>query len=136
MSVTPRELFLTLAGLLMAMCSAIEVSADESGSSTPKGSSPPRDPISNPMVETAIRKSMKKSTGKLTQKDLNEVTRLVLANSKITDQGLKQVSSLPNLSSLALAFCTEITDAGLKPLLQCKQLTTLSLISTNITDVA
>lgn len=95
---------------------------------------PERSPVSCPIVEKAIRNSLNRPTGKSTQADLNGVTRLVPSNTKVTDQGLSQVASLPKLSSLALTLCPEISDAGFKPLLQCKKLTTLSLVSTNVTD--
>lgn len=130
----PRELYLSLTAILMATSSTFALFADEPATPSSAQSPPERSPVSCPIVEQAIRNSLQSPTGKLTQADLNGVTRLVLANTKVTDQGLIQVASLPNLTSLALALCPEISDAGLKPLLQCKKLTTLSLVSTNITD--
>jgi hypothetical protein len=90
--------------------------------------------LSDSIVEKAIRKSIKKPNGDLNQADLEKVTHLVLANTGVTDAGLKELPKLPNLSSLALAFCRNVTDAGLKHVAMCEQLTTLSLVFTKVTD--
>jgi hypothetical protein len=94
--------------------------------------SPPVNTI--PIVEKAIRESLKKPTGELTVADLASVTVLNLAETKITDAGLKEVAKMQNLTGLSLGY-TEITDAGIKELAKLQNLTSLSLsYSYNITD--
>ena len=79
--------------------------------------------IANPIVEKAVRKSLKKPTGELTKADLEKVTILVLYLTKITDAGLKEVAKLQQLTVLVL-YRTKITDAGVaelrKALPKCK----------------
>ena len=48
--------------------------------------------IADPIVEKAVRKSLKKPGGKPTEADLEKVLRLSLSNTKITDAGLKKVA--------------------------------------------
>ena len=67
--------------------------------------------ISDTIVETAIRKSLEKPEGKLTEADLGKVTRLNLAYIKITDAGLKEVAKLQKLFNLQL-YDTKITKTG------------------------
>ena len=55
--------------------------------------------IADPIVEKAIRKSLKKPTGELTKADLEKVTRLSLKNNQLTD-----VSALANLTQLEWLF--------------------------------
>ncbi len=93
--------------------------------------------ISDPIVEKAIRKELKKPTGELTKADLEKVTLLGLDGNQITDAGLKEVAKLQQLKVLNLGD-TDITDAGLKDLAKFKQLEGLVLDGTKITkaDVA
>ena len=89
----------------------------------------------DPVVELAIRKELKKPAGKLTKKYLEEVTRLVLNDTKkVTDAGLKEVAKLRQLKGLYLEG-TDITDAGLKEVTKLKQLNFLALNLTQITDL-
>ena len=53
--------------------------------------------IADPIVEKAIRKSLKKPQGELTKTDLAKVTRLNLVGTKITDAGVAELQkALPN----------------------------------------
>ena len=69
--------------------------------------------ITNPIVEKAIRQSIKKPEGELTEEDFEKVTILSLFGTKGTDAVLKEVAKLQNLNYLELRE-TKITDAGLK----------------------
>ena len=115
--------------------------------------------ITNPIVEKAVRTSLKKTEGELTKADLEKVTELnfALAGIKITDavlkevtkctqltylnfnegqitaEGLKEVAKLQKLETLGLSS-TGVTDAGLKEVAKCTQLTYLNLMNTKITD--
>ena len=52
--------------------------------------------INNPIVEKAIRKSLKKPAGELTKADLEKVTELSLSDNKLTEvpKGLKKLTQL------------------------------------------
>jgi len=89
--------------------------------------------IADPIVEKAVREELEKPEGKLTEADLEKVTELTLANTKITDAGLKEVAKLQNLADLFL-YHTKITDAGLKEVAKLQKLTRLILYHTRITD--
>ena len=67
--------------------------------------------IADPIVEKAVRASLKKPEEELTEADLEKVTRLDLAGTKITDAGLKEVAKMQNLTRLILNG-TKITRAG------------------------
>ena len=88
--------------------------------------------IADPIVEKAIRRSLNKPTGELTEADLEKVTRLFLNGAQITDAGLKEVAKLQNLTRLYLSD-TKITDAGLKDVAKLQQITVLYLQGTKIT---
>ena len=54
--------------------------------------------IANPIVEKAIRKSLKKPTGELTEADLEKVKELYLGVNKLTDvKGLEKFTQLKTL---------------------------------------
>ena len=114
-------------GLLVAGCGKKQTTNTNEGNNTPKADpkevevknqDPPKaDPkklIANPIIEKAIRKSLKKPTGELTKSDLEKATELTLSATRITDKGLKEVSKLENLTELNLYSCGHITDTGLK----------------------
>ena len=82
-------------------------------------------PNSDPIIEKAVRKQLKKPTGKLTKVDLEYVTVLDLSGTQISDTGLKEVAKLKRLIRLYLSN-TKITDADLKELSKLKQLKWLS----------
>lgn len=65
------------------------------------------------IVESEIRNRIGKHTGELTKEDLEKVTVLILADTQITDTGLKEVAKLKQLKGLWL-HRSKITDAGLK----------------------
>ena len=88
-----------------------------------------------PIVEKAVRKSLKKPKGKLIEGDLAKVTELYLAGTKITDEDLKSLSKVKNLELLALQG-TQISNAGLKEVAKLRKLRSLGLNGTKITDGA
>ena len=88
--------------------------------------------IADRVVERAVRKSLKKPEGKLTEADLGKVTSLNLGRTQITDEGLKEVAKLQNLKLLFLSR-THITDAGLKELAKFQKLEILWLPGTQVT---
>ena len=47
--------------------------------------------ITDPIVEKAIRKSLNKPTGELTEADLEKFRRLEMASTKITDAGVAEL---------------------------------------------
>jgi len=89
--------------------------------------------IADPIVEKAVRESLKKPTGELTEADLEKVTVVYFNGTKITDAGLKELAKLQQLERLSLRD-TQITDAGLKEMAKFKQLERVYLGSPNITD--
>ena len=109
--------------------------AEANATVTPKPESPKAVTvnITNPIVEKAIRKSLEKPEGKLTEADLAKVTSLNLSDTQITDAGLNEVAKLQQLTDLYLDY-TKITDAGLKEVAKMKQLEWLGLHYTKITD--
>ena len=88
--------------------------------------------IADPIVEKAVRKSLKKPEGKLTKADLAKVTELYLYRTKTTDAGLEEVAKLQQLEELWL-HNTKITDVGLKDVDKLQQLTNLFLTNTKVT---
>jgi internalin A len=104
------------------------------GCASPAFISDPSNP-QNIIVEKAIRETLKKPKGELTKADLVKVTSLNLANSHITDEGLKQVATLKNLTRLSLVNCKQYSDVGLKEVAKLKNLTYLNLASAEITEV-
>ncbi|SVE18526.1 uncharacterized protein METZ01_LOCUS471380, partial [marine metagenome] len=76
--------------------------------------------IADPIVEKAVRKSLKKPTGELTKADLEKVTRLILYNNKLTSvKGLEKLTKLEWLN-LPNNQLTDVT--GLEKLTQLKYL--------------
>ena len=71
--------------------------------------------------------------GKLSEQELQKIEELELHNTKITDEGLKEVAKLQKLWLLILRD-TKITDTGLKEVAKLQELDTLSLDGTKITD--
>ena len=98
-------------------------------------SAPPADEklIADAIVEKAIRRSLKKPEGELTEADLEKVIRLDLDRTQITDVGLKDVAKLQQLRYIDLTE-TQITDAGLKEVAKLQKLEGLNLRETQITD--
>jgi Leucine-rich repeat (LRR) protein len=108
------------------------------------------------VVESAVRRAAEKPKGALTKADYEKVTRLNLAASIVTRRAFESLAKLSKLSYLQLpqftrdrdfvdvAKCkqltslhlrrTEITDEGLKEVAKLQQLTTLELTNTDITD--
>ena len=109
--------------------------------------------INNPVVEKAIRKSLKKPAGELTKADLEKVTELSLSDNKLTqvpkglekltqlerlhlhDNQLTSMKGLENLTQLKSLYLydnqlTEVT--GLENLTQLKE---LGLGENQLTDV-
>ncbi len=90
----------------------------------------------NVIIEKEIRAHLEKPTGELTKADLDKVPSLSLTYTTITDEGLKEVVKLQNLTILYLSD-TKITDAGLKDVAKLQQLKYLYLNgSSKITNAA
>ena len=71
--------------------------------------------IADPIVEKAIRNVLGKPVGRLTESDLKRTRALMLNNTQITDEGLKDVAKLQNLTGLDLSR-TQVTKAGVAEL--------------------
>ena len=71
--------------------------------------------ITDPIVEKAVRKSLKKPEGELTEADLGNVIELILADTQITDEGLKEMAKLQKLKMLRIRG-TKVTKAGVAEL--------------------
>ena len=89
--------------------------------------------IADPIVEKTVRRLIKKPVGRLTEADLEKVTKSFLGRTDITDAGLKDVAKLQQLEGLWLTG-TKITNAGLKDVAKLQKLTRLGLRETEITD--
>ena len=89
--------------------------------------------IADAIVEKAVRKSLKKPDGKLTESDLEKIDYLSWRLTKITDKGLKDVAKLQNLTHLNVSG-SKITDAGLKEAAKLQKLKYLWLDDTKVTD--
>ncbi|SVC26935.1 uncharacterized protein METZ01_LOCUS279789, partial [marine metagenome] len=87
----------------------------------------------NAIVEHAIREALEKPEGELITKADLEKVRYLQVTDDLTDEGLKEVAKLQQLTGLSL-YDTKITDAGLKDVAKMKQLEYLGLASTQITD--
>jgi Leucine-rich repeat (LRR) protein len=70
--------------------------------------------ISNPIVEKAIRRVLKKPTGELTKADLEKVTGLDLESNKLTD--VKGLEKLTQLTELSLYDNPDLTEAQIAEL--------------------
>ena len=68
----------------------------------------------NPLVEKAIRRSLKKPTGKLTKADLEKVRRLNLGGNQMTD--VKGLEKLTKLTFLNLKNNPDLTQAQIDEL--------------------
>ena len=101
---------------------------------TPEPSPAKEKLIGDPIVEKAIREGLEKPEGKLTEADLEKVTKLPIWGPQITATSLKELAKLKNLTSLELSG-TQITDAGLKDVAKLQQLRELRLGDTYITDM-
>jgi hypothetical protein len=86
------------------------------------------------VVEAAIRSRLSKPTGELTKADLDRVTSLSFRETDVTDQDLKELVKVDQMTSLGLSLCPQVTIEGLKELAKLKQLNTLYLGGPNITD--
>ncbi|MDA1014941.1 MAG: protein translocase subunit SecD [Planctomycetota bacterium] len=71
----------------------------------------------------------------LVGRKMKKVEQIDLANTKITDEGLKYLSGLKSLQILNLSR-TDITDAGLKQLTDLPRLRSLSIGDTKVTDAS
>ena len=113
--------------VMMAVVVLVGLCLPAAGSERPENEERPA------IVEKTIRMQLKKPKGKLTKADLEKVVSLNLNFTKITDEGLKELPKLKQLTYLRL-FSTQITDASLKELAKRQQLTAIDLGSTQITD--
>ena len=77
----------------------------------------------------------KEIKGEFTKADLDRVAGLDFTRTEINDEGLKEVvTKLPKLTYLSFWMVRTISDEGLKELTKLQQLTSLGLDSTQITD--
>ena len=138
-----KQIFLMMAAVLVVLvgCSkdtpetSQAVEAEPQVASKPTPVSPADEKlIADPFVEKAVRESLEKPEGEITEADLAKVPYLNLSNTKITDAGLKEMAKFKNLKILDLSS-TQITDAGLKELAKLQNLGILELYSTKITGV-
>jgi len=86
--------------------------------------------ITNPIVEKAIRKSLKKPTGELTEADLEKVTELDLRYKQLTS-----VTGLGKLTQLTFLDLRGNQLTNVKGLEKLTQLTRLYLTLNQLTDV-
>ena len=86
------------------------------------------------LVEAAIRSKLSKPKGELTKADLDRVTSLHFYETDVTDQDLKGLIKVDQMTSLTLRLCPQVTIEGLKELAKLKQLSYLSLGGPHITD--
>ena len=112
--------------LMIAMVALVGLCLPAAGAGRPENEYRPA------IVEKTIRMQLKKPKGKLTKADLEKVVSLNLNFTKITDEGLKELPKLKQLTYLRL-FSTQITDSSLKELAKLKQLTSLNLNNTKVT---
>ena len=102
------------------------------GKDTPEASEAESQANQKLIVEKAIRESLKKPEGELTEAELGKITMLNLIKTRITDEGLKEVAKLQNLKELSLDN-TKITDTGLKDVAKLQKLCWLDLRHTQAT---
>ena len=86
----------------------------------------------NGLLHTLVGKMQKQGGAPMSADDIEAV---YLNNTRVTDNGLKELAGLNNLTELFLDFNTQVTDGGLKELAGMKNLQKLSLFSTKVTDV-
>ena len=90
--------------------------------------------IADAIVEREIRKKIRKPKGEITEADLKKVISLgSFFGAQITDEGLKEVAKLQNLTELNLNPI-KITDTGFKEVAKLQKLITLSLWGGKITE--
>ena len=100
-----------------------KAAAEANATVTPKPEPPkatPKKLITDPIVEKAIRKELKKPTGELTQADLEKVTELELDDKQLTS--VKGLEKLTQLESLHLPHNKLTNVTGLENLTQLKTL--------------
>lgn len=106
--------------------------------------------VGRPIRDYQINQSMKQHIGKLGGRFTEEpraggilvwcfpdaarqIVRVDLGNRHVTTQDLQRVAQLPQLTALLLYY-SDVDDAGVKELLQCRHLETLDLDGTRVTD--
>ena len=124
-----KQILVILAAMVLVGCGSTKVDSD------------PRVNISDRIVFEKLRAQFFKSGRTtvyllgftFTKADLADVNELNLMYSQITDESLKDVAKLQNLTRLYLGD-TKITDAGLKEVAKLQNLTRLRLPRTKVTD--
>jgi repressor of nif and glnA expression len=71
--------------------------------------------ITDPIIEREIRRQLSKPEGALTKGDLKKVKELILSGTKLTDEGLKEVTKLTQLERVQL-YATKVTAEGVDEL--------------------
>ena len=142
-----KQILVMIAVVVLVGCGSTKVEPPQASEAEPQVVSKPT-PVSpadekliaDPIVEKAVRKKLKRPEGKLTEADLKKVTHLdlrgtkILGATEITDEGLKEVAKLQQLTSLNLRDNTKITNTGLKEVAKLEKLTWLHLSNTVITN--
>lgn len=82
----------------------------------------------------SVLDDLKKAGAEMVQEGPDVVSITFKAGSKVTDRELALIGQLPKLRILNLAFCSDITDAGMMPLSNLNDLQTLILTDTPIGD--
>ena len=134
-----KQILVMMAAVVLVGCSKDTPETSQAAEAEPQIASKPT-PVSpadekliaDPIVEKAVRKSLKKPEGELTEADLAKVTYLDLTDTKITAAGLKEVAKLQKLEELYLND-TNITDVGLKEVAKLQQLAIIDLDFTKVT---
>jgi hypothetical protein len=86
-----------------------------------------------PVVTVNFASTQVTDEGMKDLKELRNLSSLVLRRTQVTDSGLKELKELKCLSMLDLCG-TPVTDAALKQLMELKNLSSLSLAATWVTD--
>ena len=132
-----KQILVMMAAVVLVGCGkdtpetsqAVEAEVQVTPAPTPEPVSPVDQKL---IVEKAVRKSLKKPKGQLTEADLAKVTAIRNVT-QITDTGLKEVAKLQQLTVLNLGSL-KITDVGLKEVAKLQNLKHLWLDNTRITD--
>ena len=120
-----KQILVMMAAVVVVGCGEKDLREPQAKNpQTPKATSTKL--IVDPIVEKAVRESLEKPEGILTEADLEKVTELELGGTQITDAGLKEVAKLQNIVWLSL-ISTKTTDTGLKEVAKLQQLKTLYL---------
>ncbi len=129
-----KQLLLIFAVVVLGGCgkkAESPTSKPQAGAKKPTAEVVPEKLNADPIVEKAVRRSLKKPKGELTKADLKKVKRLHLVGNKLTEVP-KGLEKLTQLTKLGLSS-NQLTDV--KGLEKFTQLTKLELAGNRLTDV-